>query len=682
MEHPPKTIVGVRNNWGVKLGRSYDFSSVGLPAGWNDWEGDMYLAATYNRALSKGEVMTNYVAGIVNNPPPALPVIDMDSPLSSTLHNCSACTLPPYNSDTVNIGVDVNAYRVVDINVNYNLSSPDGLVEGTDYVDKTPHGYATIPGKDWGANITLSAAPTSNKSGDIHVTLSSVSVGTLSGDLTHVVTMNSYTGSGVVVSGLGDRTLLSDYVSGLPIPFSLNLSADGTSAIVGYDISASIQVSATIGNVGTYAVSTLTVTIPAGRTQALDNVLIPWPLAGNRFVDGDSVNITVSAADCIECPIYNGVSSTVNELITISNDQDFNKPGPGTTGCNLPESQLKDPNDAWWYDSANNFVSANPGQIVGYKFNQAVLSTAAAATHNLVSNNCVCDGRDANGTDSVEQGSVGDQTNYAENLGLFYCTVRNARSTLLSGVKISKIHRCDFFEAGSAGIHGLGASGGCVIEKNWIHQIGKKKDFAGIGMYGVSIWGATSGVDIVGNYIDTRSPKLWDCDSNGVIGPGTSINCHAPHVSAACDTTLDDYTPNGCIEVRSLKDNVSGNVNVSGNWFGGWETCHTYGKWSSTKTFDASVVIMKNRYERDFTGEFLITTGFDATGGYTHWTLDNDVIADRADKWEDSQVQIFYAALSWTDIREYSLFACEVYVNCPPGSYDPDLDCSYYDYTC
>lgn len=673
----PSTNDGVHKSWCTKVGRSYDFSSVGLAAGWNDWNGGMYTLATYDHALTKGEVLTNYAAGIVNNPPPGLPVIGLTDPLSSTLHNCSACTLPPYNSDTVTIGLDANAFRAVPLNVNYSLSSPDGLVEGTHYVDKTPHGYATIAATDWETNITLSANPTSVSSGEIHVTLSSTSVGTLSGNLKHVVTLKSYPGSAVWVSGQGSRTILTDYVSGAPMAFSLNLS-DGTSAIVGHDVSAECWLSATSTNIGSYQVQPFILTIPAGQSISTCSIVVPWPSTGNRWIDGDSFSMTVSAAGCGDCVSHN-VSANVSELITISNDQNFNKPGPGNTGCNLQDSQLKDPTYEWWYDSANNFVSGNPGVIQGYKFNQAVLSTAAAATHDLIFWNCVFDGRDANGKDSVEQVIVGDQTNYAENLKLYYCTVRNAKTTLMSGVSISTIHRCDFFEAGFGGIHGLGASAGCNINDNWVHQIGKKSDFGGIAMYGISLWGATSGVNIIRNYIDTRRTDLWTCDSAGTIGPGTTINCHAPHVSAVCDGTFDDYTPNGCIEVRSLKANVGGNVNVSANWFGGWETCHTYGAWSPTYTYDASVTIELNRYERDFTGDFLVTTGFDTTGGLTHWTTNS---SGRADTWEDTGQPIFLSAQPWSDLREWSLLACEVYGNCPPGSYDPNLACSYYDYTC
>jgi len=662
---PSPTTTITHEAWCTKVGRSYDFSSVGLPEGWNDWEGDIYLIATYDHALNKGEVLTNYNAGIVNNPPPALPTINMVEPLTSILHNCSACNQTQY-PPTTTLKVDADTFRVVPINVNYSLSSPDGLVEGTDYADVTPHGYATIAGKDWEADITLSANPSSLSSGDIHITLSSVSIGSLGSTVQHIMSMAPYDGEGYQVSGYGDRTLLADYVSSLPIPFTL---VSGTDTIItpnSYEISASIHVSGHPSNILSYSVTPSTIVFEPGKVHVSNNMLAPTTI--NPWQDADSIRLIVSSA---ESDSSFTVSANVDEVITISNDISFNKPGPGNTGCRIPDYQLKDPNDAWWYDSVNNFVSANPGIITGYKFNQAVLSTPTSATHGLFFMDCVFDGRDANGVDSIDMVIVGDDTNRSQDLDLMWCTVRNAKTTLISGCTIRRLWKCDFFESGYGGVHGLGASAGCIISDNWIHQIGRKKDFGGIGVFAISLWGATSGATITGNYVDTRSTQLWDCDPiTGVIGPGTSINCHAPHVEVGCDAAYDDYTPNGCLEVRSLKDNVSGTVTVSGNWFAGWETCHVFGKWDQTKSYDASVTISLNRYERDFTGEFIVVTQYDPPG-FIYFLTDSET-------WEDTGVDISDAFYYGNDTREWSLFACEFYQNCAPGSYDPDLDCSYY----
>ena len=616
----------------------------------------------------------------------------MGLPPSSILHNCVNCNPTQYPPTTVcEVWAIGKSWERPSINVNYSLSSPDGLVEGIDYADKTPHGYATLlnwydaGGKGTQGEITLSAIPTSTSSGEIHITVSAVSDGIFgcpslwAGNWTpptydlsciqHVMTLSAYDASCSVV-GYGDRTLLSDYVSGLPIPFRLKTKGDQTAH--SYDVSAPITVSAHPSNIGSYAITPSTIVFEAGKTQVSNNILAPaFPY---EWADEDSVRLVVSSADSDS---GHTLSANVDEVITISNDQNLNKPGPGNTGCRIPDYQLKDPTNEWWYDSTTNFVSANPGMITGYKFNQAVLSTDTERTDGLFFADCVFDGRDANGVDSISNVIYGNDTNRARDLMLLRCTVRNSKVTLISGCLLKSVIACDFFESGTDGIHGLGASGGCTIRDNWIHQIGRKKNFGGVSMYGISLWGATSGATITGNYVDTRSTELPDCDPiTGVIGPGTSINCHAPHVrqKPKCNASFDDYTPNGCIEVISLKDTVSGTVDVSGNWFGGWNTyCHTYGELGGLEpsAFGATVTIQKNRYERDFVGDFIVSG--DMTGGTIAW----DTSGPLPDTWEDTGEYI-HQAVYQSPRLEWSLFACEFYGNCPPGSNDPDLDCSYY----
>ena len=661
--------------WTTKLGR-------GIPNPSNpsidpeEWIGHYYQAATYDKALSQGEVQTKFDAGYTMGADclgdlAPIPSSTMALPASSTLENCVNCNQTQY-PPTTTFQTSITGIRKQTTTLNYSLSSPDGLVEGTDYADVTPHGYTTIPATKWASDITLSANPTSVSSGEIHITLSSTSLGILGSPLSaiqHKMTMKTYDTS-CEVSGYGDRTLLSDYVSSLPIPFALVTS--GVQAPHAHDVSAAIHLSAHPSNVLSYSITPSTIVFEPGKVNVSNNILAPATI--NPWVDGDSVRLIVSSA---ESDSGHPLSANVDEVITISNDISWNKPGPGSTGCRIPDYQLKDPNDAWWYDSANNFVSSNPGTIIGYKFNQAVLSKPTTATHGLSFRDCVFDGRDANGVDSIDQVIVGDDTHMARDLSLRYCTVRNSITTLISGCTLRFVQNCDFFESGYGGIHGLGASAGCIIKDNWIHQIGRKKDFGDIPMYGISLWGATSGATITGNYVDTRNPKLYDCDPiTGVIGPGGSINCHAPHVSAGCSVDYDDYTPDGCIEVISQKAGVSGTVDVSGNWFGGWKTwCQRYV--SGLSSFDASVTIQYNRYERDFVGP-QVTHNF---AGFwipnKQWTWDNGK-GTLADTWEDTGVPISYATMTWTNSNEWSLFACEFYNNCAPGTYDPDLDCSYY----
>jgi hypothetical protein len=668
--------------WTTKLGRNWNKGWAGAPM-LDNWVGDYYMAATYDYALTQGEVQTKFAAGHTMSVDcigdlALAPSSTMALPASSTLENCSNCN-PNQYPPTTTFQTSITGIRNSAATLNYSLSSPDGLVEGTDYKDITPHGYTTIPATKWGSDITLSANPTSTGRGEIHITLSSTSLGILGSPLSsiqHKMTMKSYDAS-CEVSGIGDRTLLSDYVSGLPIPFTLVTS--GVQTPHAHDVSAAINVSAHPSNVLSYSVTPSTIVFEPGKRNVSNNMLAP-SLPDNQWNDGDSVRLIVSSA---ESDSSHALSANIDEVITISNDQDATKPGPGNTGCRIPDYQLKDPNDAWWYDSANNFVSANPGIIIGYKFNQAVLSTATSATHGLFFVDCVFDGRDANGVDRIDQVIVGDDTNMARDLDLLCCTVRNSITTLISGCTLRSVRYCDFFESGYGGIHGLGASAGCTISNNWIHQIGRKKDFGGLYIAGISLWGATSGATITGNYVDTRSTQLYDCDTDtGVIGPGTSINCHAPHVSAGCNVDYDDYTPNGGIEVRSVKDGVSGTVDVSGNWFGGWNTwCHWYEEPDTAgSAFVALVTVQKNRYERDFVstnspgqygGGFMNRYGTDP--GQVNW----HTLGSFADTWEDTGERIHEAAYI-SPILEWSLFACEFYGTCAPGSNDPDLDCSYY----
>ena len=103
----------------------------------------------------------------------------MGLPPSSILHNCVNCNPTQYPPTTVcEVWAIGKSWERPSINGNYSLSSPDGLVEGIDYADKTPHGYATLlnwydaGGKGTQGEITLSAIPTSTSSGEIHITVS------------------------------------------------------------------------------------------------------------------------------------------------------------------------------------------------------------------------------------------------------------------------------------------------------------------------------------------------------------------------------------------------------------------------------------------------------------------------------------------------------------------------------
>lgn len=628
-----------------------DSSSVA--DGSRQWDGGFYLLAMYTRALTSGEITTNYMAGPTTDSVLPVPSCQIDDPVSSTVNA---------DGTPVSIPFSIGGWRATDITCTYTVSG-DSNTSGHFTVNKDL--TLTIDPGVYANTISITPLTSLSADGNVSATLTSMSTGSpVAGQATYTLTVCSLD-KDVVVSGAGDRTLDTAYFTDkLPLTFIMDRPHK-------YDVSVlDLGLSAAATNVGTYGLTTSTIVIPSGTTNYVTMIL-----SGIDFSSGDYMTVSASQASSISSQASatwpSGAASS--DTITITNENIPGRPGPMNTGHSIPDWLLKSPvGEPWWNDSKHLVVSggtaAQPLVIKGYRFQNVKLSTSTSAADYVNFEDCLFDG---SGTTS--EYLIGCTTsNKNRNLSLNRCTLRGTTTVwsngnqawagvnLISGPIFKYIGYCNMWEGTGDAIASFQWDDNCIVEGNWIHQLGKGLNSHADGIQTTQQPDDFT-LDIKGNYFDMKKPSLYaDTTFTTYI-----LNGYAPQVKDGYDATWTNYKANNPIRVVSDQGNVSGTINVTGNWFNGWNTCHIYGSKNNFNGYGnfATVNVSSNYYERDFTGGFIATGGgFSGTGGL-NWDRTTETWFDTGESIDEAHTGA---------VKKWSRVVCEAEGNCPAGTWDPD----------
>jgi len=347
------------------------------------------------------------------------------------------------------------------------------------------------------------------------------------------------------------------------------------------------------------------------------------------------------------------MAHSVFSELTVSSLPWPNMPGPGNTGCRLPESSLKSPyGQPWWEPDDKTPSSAYFGTILsstpsgtiitGYKFQHVSIASGVSG---LTFRDCVFD---ANMYGNYRYSPSGDGGNtyitgatlidfdrdYGKpprNITLDYCTLRRGyRATRCTNNYVGlfkTIKNCavtDMHSHWYAIFDNFHHETSAVIKDNWFARLGRQDTGYSSAKSLIDIsknYGGHCGSGFIfsGNYVDTGSDWLYRSDNKAY----TETNTYAPQWDPCAEDCCPEasHVPVGAYALNSIFYDVADyysntylcNIDVSGNWFQGWSDGASatsdsafikYGTWNSAGTQNRTWRFGQNKFGRDFTGDF------------------------------------------------------------------------------
>ena len=254
---------------------SSPISVANAPFSARPWAGKLYQIRTYNRALNSDEIYNNYSVGSDSAAATPLPKGGFVS--SSASSNVL--------DGTAGVAVHMSGLRAVGIDVGVGVSS-NNLTEGVDFTTDLINNKRLVFTKDeYQKDITITYLNGSSVQSDILLTLSSISTGTIP-----VVTK---THLHTVLDGSTYPSDIGFSISSYDLPPSyqastLTLSVSSSRKYF-KDISVDLNLSANVGNTGSYALSADPVTLPA---SSITTDFTISAMAGPAFYPLDSMIVS------------------------------------------------------------------------------------------------------------------------------------------------------------------------------------------------------------------------------------------------------------------------------------------------------------------------------------------------------------------------------------------------------
>jgi hypothetical protein len=625
------------------------------------WYGGVYLMAHYSKALTAGQVLANYNAGVTTDSILPVPVASMSEPLTSSGfadNSIMSCTMSiPGNRSTV-------------LSATYGVSSAEGLVENTDYVTKTDKTFLIDP-DEYTKTIKIQPLTLSCPDGTISVVLSGLSVGTATGE--HVMSVSSLVSS-VNVKFANATPSVSPKSSTTNVEFRLQrpFVNGGTEYACPYVSPIDVCCVGLSGasNAGTYYMidandSTLksfdgasyaTGKVASGTTGiGSDSTLVVSadPLYG--FVPGDVLYISalgVSSMSAItlggEDPIVSGTSSIV---LIVENKIDKSKPNQFNTGISAlgwSINSLKVPDNEPWWDNANGYVVSDGAYIVGYKFVDRGGPDLRA--DNITFSGCYIKSTGTWGIRADQNVHTNTKDHMPSGIKMYYSEVctdmsQQSKEKLIKSGEWDTIHRSNLHHAYSDLIHvnisdpaSISTPGDTVVQtisENYLHETGADtRACCAAGTCecahadGYQNGGSTSGMVIVsGNTIEMQKANLLTTDT---WGSSYICNCYAPQTAPPGLS----WKSNQC--VRLVADGGAkggyylGHAWVCDNWLNGGNTTVVVGG-KNTGDICHNVTASGNFHGRDFWGSPYTTSNGTYTGTvtiqYNVWEDDGSPVA-------------------------------------------------------
>jgi hypothetical protein len=660
-------------------------NTIGSDGSDRQWLGGIYLMSMYNRALTAGEVVVNYYAGVTTDSILPTPTAGMSNPLfTSGFANGTNMSCSHY----------VGGIRSVEVEVSYGVSSAEGLIEDTDYTVVTDKTQSIAP-TEYSKSITLKPLVDCSKDGTATITLSSISIGSLGPRTTHVMSFSSLASS-VAVSFATSTLIISPLASTRAVSFNLDRPSNQEIDVCCVGLSGA-------SNAGTYYMidandSTLKSfdgasyamgTVASGTTGVGANStfnLSADPLTG--FVPGDVLYLSTLAASSVSGTSFHTIttpsalSATVGNIVNTSKPNEFNT---GISALGWSIDSLKSPLGEPWYDDSTGQIDQDGVVIVGYNFSLPglPLSYIYLRAHDVTFSGCYVKSRGPWGFRGNQKVKTGAKDSNPSGIKMYYSeicadgTYSPSNDKLVNRGFWDTMHRShlhhsygDIFIPNSLPAEGIPKTQVVTtISENYMHRGAGSTGGMTTHADGIQWGGSTSGMVIVsGNNIWMPKKDLITSDKNP---PGSKIcNCYAPKDSFGADwgSNFPVY-----LTANEGYDNPTGyylgHAYVCDNWINGGNASINAGA-SKPPDVCGDVTVSGNKFGRDF---YNYMVDISPEGTYTGTTIVQDNV------WEDDgtpAVQGTANKMNW-----YSRYRC---VNetglCPESTWNCDAndpcDCS------